>query len=143
MEKQNDVKPRPRVRLANALRLFGSAAGMEIDDAIRARLFNLSDDEFNALLERVADDLSAILRGVERPSPLSNDTQLENFELWQISRGAEYFRWPQAAMEALRQKLEQLGPRCELIPCFAMSVQVKLPSGKLILINRSGEETKS
>jgi hypothetical protein len=143
MEKQNDVKPRPRVRLANALRLFGSAAGIELDEAVRARLFNLSDDEFNALLQRIADDLGVILRGVERPSPPSIEIQLENFQLWQIGKGVEYYRWAPEAMETLRARLTALGPGCELIPCFAMSVQVKLPSGKLILIDRRGKETRS
>ena len=143
MEKQNDVKPRPRVRLANALRLFGSAAGIEVDEAVRARLFNLSDDEFNALLQRIADDLGATLRGVERPGAPSIEVQLKNFQAWQVGKGVEYYRWPAEAMEALRARLTELGPGCELIPCFAMSVQVKLPNGKLLLINRRGEETKS
>jgi hypothetical protein len=143
MEKQNDVRPRPRVRLANALRLFGSAAGIEVDEAVRARLFNLSDDEFNALLQRVADDLGATLRGVDRPGAPSIEVALENFQAWQFSKGPEYFRWPSEAMEALRVRLTELGPGCELIPCYAMSVQVKLPSGKLILVNRRGEDTKS
>jgi len=143
MEKQSDVKPRPRVRLANALRLFGSAAGIEIDEAVRARLFNLSDDEFNALLQHLADDLATILRGVERPNPQSIEVLLKNFQTWQVGKGVDYYRWPDEAMEALRARLIELGPGCELIPCFAMSVQVKLPSGKLILINRRGEDTKS
>jgi hypothetical protein len=143
MEKQNEVRPRARVRLANALRLFGSAAGIELDEAVRARLFNLSDDEFNALLQRIADDLSTTLRGVERPSPPSIEVQLLNFQGWQAAKGAEYYRWPTEAMDALRARLTEFGPGCELIPCFAMSVQVKLPTGKLILINRRGEETPS
>ncbi|MGA8643886.1 hypothetical protein [Candidatus Binatus sp.] len=143
MEKQNDVKPRPRVRLTNGLRLIAGAAGIEVDEAISARLFELSDDEFNALLQRIAADLGATLRGLERPGAPSIEIQLENFQAWQSGKGAEYYRWSSDAMEALRARLMELGPGCELIPCYAMSVGVKLPNGKLLLINRRGEETKN
>src|SRR5260370_24473620 len=90
------------------------------------------NSKFNALLQRIADDLGTTLRGVDRSSPQSIKVQLENFQIWQIGKGVEYYRWPSEAMEALHARLMKLGPGCELIPCFAMSVQVKLPNGKLI-----------
>lgn len=143
MEKQNDVKPRPRVRLANALRLFGSASGIEVDEAVRARLFNLSDDEFNALLQRIANELSPILRGGGRAPAQDVDAMMSGFADWQHQRPPFYHRTDEQ-MAAIRRKLVELGPGAELVPLYALSVGVKLPrTGRLILINNRGEETTS
>src|ERR1700691_1496980 len=56
------------------------------------------------------------------------EVKLENFQMYKNGKGIEYYRWPPEAIDALRARLIAMGPGCELIPCFAMSVQVKLPS---------------
>ncbi len=145
-----DRKPRTRIQhersqFVHATNTYRRALGAEFDapDLLRLTDVNeVSQDEFAAIRDRVAAALVLGVEGIGKSKVPSLDVELENFELWQHQR-VSYFHWDEAALEALRRKLEQLGPGCELIPCFAMSVQVKLPSGKLILINRRGEQTKS
>jgi len=134
-------RPRPRVRLANALDLLGRAAGVELDATLKGRLFEMPDDEFDALLQGLAAGVAKTVAAAHAKIP-SIDAEIENFAQWQGAKGA-LFIWPAAAMEALRAKMTELGEGVELIPCFAMSVQVKLRSGRLILIGRDGRETKS
>jgi hypothetical protein len=129
-------KPRVRVRFANAVELFARAAGVQLDAAVRDRILEMTDDEFSALFQGITDNLGAVLRGVERPKVPSIDIQLENFSLWQKSKGVEYYRWPAVSMDALRARLIEFGDGVELIPCFAMSVQVKLRDGRIILLDR-------
>ena len=134
-------RPRPRVRLANALELLGRAARVDLDATIKERLFELPDDEFDALLQGLADGVAKTLSAAHAKIP-SIDAGIENFAQWQGSKGA-LFIWPAAAMEALRAKLVELGEGVELVPLYAMSVGVKLRSGRLVLIGRDGRETKS
>ncbi len=134
-------RPRPRVRLINAVELLARAGGVELAPGWQERIFDMTEDEFGALLQHLTDEVGSLLLNVARPAVPGIDVQLENFVRWQAGRGA-YFQWAPEAMEALRTKLAELGDGIELIPCFAMSVQVKLRNGKLILLNRRGEETK-
>lgn len=143
-EKQTqNPKPRQRVRFANAVELFSRAAGVQIGPSVRERILEMTDDEFTALFQSYAENIGSVLRGVERPKVPAIAVQLENFVGWQSSKGAEYFRWPAAAMEALKAKLIELGEGVELVPIFAMSVQVKLRNGKIIMLDRAGKETKN
>lgn len=137
--------PRDRVRLSNGLSLCARAAGIEVGDSVRERLLGLSEDEFRAMLVRLVGEMEPILSGDIRAAVASIDTQLHNFRLWQFSKGAEYYRWPDESMAALRGKLVEIGEgNFELIPTFALSVQIKLlASGKLILVGRNGQEVQS
>jgi hypothetical protein len=143
--RQRGAAPRDRVRLSNGLSLCARAVGIEVDKSVRQRLLALSEDEFRAILLQLVGEMESILRGDMRAAVVSIDTQLENFRLWQFSKGAEYYRWTDAAMAALRRKLVEIGEgNFELIPTFAMSVQIKLlPSGKFILVGRNGQEVES
>lgn len=69
------------------------------------------------------------------------DAAIENFRNWQLLHGPIH-RWPADAMERLRVKLSDLGKGVELLPCYAMSVGVRLRDGRIILIDRNGRETK-
>ncbi len=134
-------RPRPRVRLLNALDLLGRAGGIEIDEAVRGRLFELSEDEFGALLDRIVSELRPMLDAVaQRPVP-PVDQQIEDFKRWQQSRGT-FFQWPEQATAALRAKLAELGAGVELVPLYAMTVGIKLPDGRLIMVDRNGRQTK-
>ena len=148
-----DRKPRTRIQhersqFVHATNTYRRALGAEFDapDLLRLTDVNkVSQDEFAAIRAAMQSAIDKVLGGVRSASnaavPMIED-QLANFVTWQHQR-VPYFHWDEPAMDALRQKLEQLGPGCELIPTFAMSVQVKLASGRLILVNRKGEETKS
>jgi hypothetical protein len=70
------------------------------------------------------------------------DIALANFAFWQRQQ-TEIFVWPEAAMQALRAKLDEIGPGCELFPCFIYSVRVKMPDARIALINREGKEVLS
>lgn len=135
--------PHPRRRLLSAVKFLAQAAEVELQAPTLEQLTCMSDDEFRALRQHICDGMSAALRGAAAPSAAPDiEVQLQNFVAWQQSHPA-YYHWPAEAMEALRAKLVEVGPGAELIPCFAMSVQLKLPTGKLILVNRKGLETRS
>jgi len=74
----------------------------------------------------------------------SDEVQVSN-----LAQGARakptLFHWDSLAQKYLLEKLKELGPGCELLlPApFAMSVPTKLPSGKIILINKLGQEVQS
>ena len=54
-----------------------------------------------------------------------------------------FYRWPPPAMENLRRKLIELGSDfVELIPNYALSIGVRLKSGRLIQIDRDGREVR-
>lgn len=149
METESQVTRRPRTRighdrsrLVRALEQFARSIGAPFDPPTLAQLAEVSEDEYEAIRDRLSAALASGIDGIGKSKTPPIEDQLTNFVTWQQQR-MPYFHWDDPAMEALRCKLEQLGPGCELIPCFAMSVQVKLLSGRLILINRRGEETKS
>jgi len=148
-ETESQVARRPRIRIGHdrsrfvhALQAVARALDAPIDPPTLAIFAELPEDEYRAICDRVGTAFSAGIEGIGKSKILPDEVQLKEFVGWQHQR-PPYFHWDQVAMDALGRKLKQLGPGCELIPCFAMSVQVKLPSGKLILINRRGEETKS
>jgi hypothetical protein len=146
-ESQATRRPRTRIghdrsRLVRTLEEFARAISAPFDPPTLAHLADISDDEYHAIRDRLIAMLAAGIDGIGNSPVPPLDVQFENFRAWQAAH-TTYFHWDDTAMDALRQKLERLGPGCELIPCFAMSVQIKLPNGRLILINRRGEETKS
>jgi len=144
-----EVTRRPRTRIGHdrsrfvrALEGLVRATDAPFDPPTLAVLADVSDDEYEAIRSRVISALAFGIDGVGNAKAPAVDVQIENIKAWQRERPT-YYHWDEASIDALRRKLEALGPGCELIPCFAMSVQVKLPNGRLILINRRGEETKS
>jgi len=146
-ESQVTRRPRTRIghdrsRLVRALEDFARATGASFDPPTLAQLADVTEDEYRAICDGLVAALASSINGIGKSTVPTYDVQLSNFRVWQHQR-PQYFWWDDAAMEALRRKLEQLGPHCELIPIFAMSIQVKLSSGKLTLLNRRGEETRT
>jgi hypothetical protein len=142
MEMQEiEAKPRPRerVQFLNGAKQFARSVGMEIDAAVEQRVLRLPDDEFAAMQTQTVAGLLPILNGDARPAVPDYGVQVENFKLAAASKGALYFVWPDEALTALRRKLDSLGPNCELHYLYAMSAMIKLPSGKLLLVDRRGE----
>ena len=149
IETESQVTRRPRTRighdrsrLVRTLEEFARAIGAPFDPPTLAHIADLSDDEYNAIRDRLIGAIAAGIDGIGNTKVPTLEVQIENFRTWQSSH-TTYYQWDDAAMDTLRLKLEQLGPGCEIIPCYAMSVYIKLPSGRLILINRRGEETRS
>lgn len=139
-------KPRTRIQhersqFVHTLEQVARVTGAPFNPPTLAQLADLSEDEYRAICNLVAAALLSAIDGIGKSTVPNYDIQIGNFRVWQNSH-TQYFWWDDTATDALRRKLEQLGPGCEIIPCFAMSVGVKLPNGKLILINRKGEETK-
>jgi hypothetical protein len=133
--------PHERSQFVHALEDFARAIGAPFDAPSLPQLAAVTQDEFLAIRDRLITAFAAGIEGIGKSSVPTYDVQLDSFRTWQRQR-VEYFQWDDAAMDALRRKLDQLGPNCELIPAFAYSVQIKRPNGALILVNRKGDETK-
>ncbi len=135
--------PHPRRRLLNAIRYLAEAAEVELEIPPLDHFVELSDDQFRGVREQIVQNVKSVLQGVTtKPTVPDLEAQLEQFARWQAQHSL-YYRWAPEAMAALRDKLISLGPEVELVPLFAMSCGAKLPSGRLILINREGREVKS
>jgi len=135
-----------RSRLVRALEALARATGAPFDPPTLADLAGVSDDEYQAICARLIETLAAGISevsGIGKAAVPTLDAQLANFEIWQKQRPI-FYHWPPEAMTALRQACVQLGGDfAEILPCFAMSTQIKLRSGRLLLLNREGRETKS
>ncbi len=146
-EPQATRRPRTRIghdrsRLVRALEALATATGAPFDPPTLTQLAGISDDEYRAICARLIESIGAGISGIGKATIPTIDSQIANFEAWQRQR-PQYFWWSDAEMENLRQKLTELG-QVETSPIFAMSIAVKLlPSGKIVLIDRNGKETKS
>jgi hypothetical protein len=129
-----------RSKVFHAAEKFGTVLGVTFPLTFE-QVAGLSEDEYSAYRARLAEVFTTGVSAIGKSTVPTYPVQLENFAMSQGSKGT-YWVWPPDALSALAARLEQLGPGCELIPTFAMSVQIKLPSGKLILVNRRGEDTK-
>lgn len=149
-ERELEAKPRKKrlkaphevSRFVHAVNNFRRALGAEFDAPDLLAVTKFSEDEFLAAKRRVLQNVAAALGPLESPPIVPTiDVQLANFSDWQGEHG-EYYRWQPFEMEALRRKLVELGEGAELFFCYAMSVGVKLRSGRLLLIDRRGQEIK-
>ncbi len=140
-------RPRTRIdhdrsRVVRGFELIAPELPVELNVLTLTSAADYSQDEWEAYLWRIGAALHDALDGVNHRPPVEDyDTQIRNFHDWQLQMPTIY-HWPEAAENALRAKLEELGPGCRLIPLYAMSIGVKLPSGRLTLIDRQGRETK-
>ena len=146
---QQARKPRTRIthersRFVHATNRYRRELGAEFDAPDLLRVAEMSDDEYIAVSQGVITAIAGVLGGVAQPAPSPDvDAMMSTFADWQAAHPPYYHRSPEA-MAAIRKKLVELGPGTELIPLYALSVGAKLPrTGRLILINNSGEETRS
>lgn len=153
-EAQPEAKParKPRTRIQHERSRFVRAINSlrreleaEFDAPDLLRLTTVSEDEFLAIKNSVINSIAASLGGVVAPPvKLNIEAELLNFIDWQKRKGGGYYAWSESEMDCLREALVALGDDFQgLFFCYAMSVGAKLKSGRLILIDRRGKETKS
>jgi hypothetical protein len=138
-----------RGRLHKALLLLAAATDDGFVVPELATLAGLTLDKYSGMKSALAAAVGRVLThegqpdgSDPKPVVLDIDTQLTNFARFQAQHGI-YFQWSPEAMAVLRQKLVELGSDVELVPCFAMSVGVKLPDGRYFLLDRRGIQVKS
>jgi hypothetical protein len=130
-----------RSRLVHALEGLGRALGGNLDVPTLAMVASLNEDEYQAIVAMLIERMTEGVGAIGKSKIPTIDAQLENFRTWQLAH-SEYFQWPQTAMDALRAKLETLGPEAELVPLYALSVGVRLSNGQIILLDREGRECR-
>lgn len=156
-EAQPEAKPvrKPRTRIQHERSRFVHAVNRlrrdleaEFDAPDLLRLTTVSEDEFLAIKSGVTKAIAGSLGGAVAPPVKPNiEAELANFKDWQTRQGGagaqSYYAWSEGEIDCLRQALVALGDEFQgLFFCYAMSCGVKLRSGRLILIDRRGVETK-
>jgi hypothetical protein len=140
-------RPRTRIPHENS-RLYrwleGHPAAVAFELPEMATFALLTVDELGGLSAAIATGIRTALGGGNgvKPTTPDLDCQLAEFESWQRARSAIY-AWSPDEMDNLRRKVDALGPGVEILPAFAMSCYLKLPSGRLLLVDRAGCEVKS
>jgi len=140
-------KPRTRIshersRFVHATNRYRRDLGADFDAPDLLRMTTVSEDEFAAVRARLLEGIAAALGAVASPLPGPGpDLQIKEWDRWCHMRGALFIRNAEQ-LETIKKKLIELGPGAELVPMYAMSVGVKLRSGKFILIDNFGNETK-
>jgi hypothetical protein len=133
--------PHKYTRFLKSMDVLSIELATEFNAPPMDELLKLTAEEFEAARERFIDAIAASLADFTPPAVPLPAVQLDDFRIWQWQR-APYYVWPAAAMEALSLKLSELGEGVVLIPCYALTVGVKLRDGRVIRLDRNGRETK-
>ena len=137
-----------RTRITRAVAVLNYEAEPKFDLALIAHLQNMPDDEFKALTHRVMVALGAAMRGdplqvfancphcgapLEAPSP---EISVANLMRWQQQR-PQHSQWGPFELRKLLEHL-QAHPGCVVIPTFALSCDIREPSGAVYTWERAG-----
>lgn len=131
--------PQKRARIVRGLSLLGQALDAEFDPATIEHLMELHDDELEVIRRRLFDGVDAALRGRPTGTRVTNAVKVDNLRLSQKAMPI-YYHWDDHQLENLRRKLDEFGDDVQILHAYAMSVVVRLEDGRVVQVNRRGEE---